>query len=111
MAMSLSQIYRFDASHTLPDWPQVHGHSYEVKVFVAETEPDADYVIAMKDFNDAVTPVIAELNNSYLNDIIPVPTMENIARWIALRLAAISPQKIIVYRPTLGMECIYEPYR
>jgi 6-pyruvoyltetrahydropterin/6-carboxytetrahydropterin synthase len=109
MAMYLSKIYRFEAAHQLPDWPDVHGHSYEVEIFLKATDKGQDYVLPLSDFDAAVEPILKEIDHKMLNALIDVPTMENIARWFARKLTALAPVRIIVRRPSLGVQCIHEP--
>ncbi len=89
----------FEAAHRLPQHPAIHGHSYLVRVYLAG-EPDVETVQA------ALRQLLADhLDHAMLNDRMAVPTMENIARYVAERLPG--AKRVIVERPTLGVGCEY----
>ena len=105
--MKLSRTYSFESAHQLPDWPGIHGHSYEVEI-VLKGQGTSDYVLPVSVFDQSVKPVIEKIDHTMLNDIIPVPTMENIARWFWGELSALPLCEIRVHRPTLKMTCVYD---
>jgi 6-pyruvoyltetrahydropterin/6-carboxytetrahydropterin synthase len=66
------------------------------------------YVIREADLNVRVERVRTKLDHKYLNDIIPVPTSENIAKFIWDALADTGTiSKVIVFRPSCGMGVEY----
>jgi 6-pyruvoyltetrahydropterin/6-carboxytetrahydropterin synthase len=106
------EIYKrfyFEAAHRLPQYDAVHGHSYAVEVHCAGPAEDG-YVLDELEFSREIEAVRAGLDHRLLNDIIAVPTSENIARFI---FAALSPKlsakltKVHVWRPSLGFGAIY----
>lgn len=46
--ISVTKIFRFEAAHTLYNYPgscaRLHGHSYELHVTVQETKPSDDFI-------------------------------------------------------------------
>jgi 6-pyruvoyl-tetrahydropterin synthase len=84
----------FCCGHKLPQHKEVHGHSYEVWAYSGEP-CDAE------EWQFAVTMICGELDHTMLNDKIPVPTMENIALYIANEIGAI---KVRIIRPVEGLE-------
>ncbi len=93
----------FAAAHRLRDYAgaceRLHGHNYKVAVTVraADVGPSA-MVVDFKVLKGALREVVGVLDHHCLNDDIPDfgegalnPTAENIARWIAERLAEALP--------------------
>lgn len=85
--MLLSRDFTFDAAHNLIHYhgkcERLHGHTYRLRV-VLEGGLDSEGMIM--DFEEVKAVVnervISRLDHSYLNDIIPQPSAENIALWI-----------------------------
>ncbi|NLB83393.1 MAG: 6-carboxytetrahydropterin synthase QueD [Synergistaceae bacterium] len=85
--MLLRKEFSFDAAHNLVEYhgqcERLHGHTYKIIVTLKGT-PDREGMVL--DFCELSTlvreKVIARLDHSYLNDIIPQPTAEYIALWI-----------------------------
>jgi 6-pyruvoyltetrahydropterin/6-carboxytetrahydropterin synthase len=99
--------FTIDAAHRLPDMPGLHGHTYRVEVWF-EGPVVGGYVIREADLNVRVERVRTKLDHKYLNDIIPVPTSENIAKFIWDALADTGTiSKVIVFRPSCGMGVEY----
>ncbi|MCB1626607.1 MAG: 6-carboxytetrahydropterin synthase [Xanthomonadales bacterium] len=99
--------FTFEAAHTLPQFPGVHGHSYSVEVRCSGPALDG-YVIPEDAFEAALVPVRQALDHRMLNDFIEVPTSENIARWIWAELAGVLPlTEVRVWRPSVGFGAIY----
>lgn len=105
--MKLAKTYNFDAAHKLPDHESVHGHSYEVEIML-ESHGGGDYVVPMDEMDEAVKTAIAQVNNIYLNSIMNMPTMENIARWFWKELEDLLLVQITILRSSLKMRCIYD---
>lgn len=107
--MRIWREFTFESAHSLPEWPEIHGHSYVVRISFAG-EAGADYAAVMAEIDRACNPVIAMLDHKMLNTLMPVPTMENIARFIWQKLHGISRLLccIEVFRPTCRMGVIYE---
>ncbi|MDD3395883.1 MAG: 6-carboxytetrahydropterin synthase QueD [Acidaminococcaceae bacterium] len=79
--------FEFDAAHYLPAYngkcEHLHGHTYKLSVQVEGT-PDAegmviDFVRLKKIVQDKV---LSRLDHACLNDILPQPSAENIAKWV-----------------------------
>ncbi|NLV75661.1 MAG: 6-carboxytetrahydropterin synthase QueD [Tissierellia bacterium] len=82
--MILVKEFEFDAAHNLVNYhgkcEKLHGHTYKL-VIKLEGEPDHegmvyDFVELKKLVNEKI---INTFDHSYLNNIIPQPTAENIA--------------------------------
>ncbi|HPF85411.1 6-carboxy-5,6,7,8-tetrahydropterin synthase [bioreactor metagenome] len=85
--MLLRKEFTFDAAHNLVEYhgkcERLHGHTYRLAV-VLKGSPDREGMIA--DFCEVSSlvkeRVISRLDHAYLNDILPQPTAEYIARWV-----------------------------
>ncbi len=85
--MQLRKEFTFDAAHNLVKYhgkcEALHGHTYRLAV-ILEGKPDEEGMIL--DFCELSSVVkelvISRLDHSYINDIIPQPTAENIAYWV-----------------------------
>lgn len=89
--MKIGKEFKFDAGHHLPNYQgkcnRPHGHTWKVTVTKRGTvEESSGMVMDFNDLNDLVKPIIEELDHAYLNAIVPNPTCENIASYIADRL-------------------------
>lgn len=111
--------FGFEAAHRFAHKPtghentRVHGHSFRVEVALAGVpDPTTGCVVDFELLNAAIERLRATLDHHYLNDIagLAVPSLENIARWIAERLrsefAALA--SVTVRRPSLGESARYE---
>ena len=89
--MEIYKEFGFESAHRLPNVPadhkcsRLHGHSYRVSVHVegpARRRPG--WVCDFAEISEACTPVRAELDHRYLNEIrgLENPTSEVLARWI-----------------------------
>lgn len=90
--MRVSKVFSFDSAHFLPSYhgkcETLHGHTYRLVVTVAGV-PDAegmviDFILLKKIVQEEVLSV---LDHSLLNDILPQPTAENIAKWVWHRIS------------------------
>jgi 6-pyruvoyltetrahydropterin/6-carboxytetrahydropterin synthase len=99
--MKISQAFRFEAAHRLPNVPEthrcyrMHGHSYRIELFVSgATDPRSGFVVDFFDIEAAFGPLMKELDHHCLNDITGLenPTAENIAIWIWDRTKTKLPQ-------------------
>ncbi|MFN3699482.1 MAG: 6-carboxytetrahydropterin synthase QueD, partial [Dictyoglomus sp.] len=85
--MLIVKKFKFDAAHNLIFYKgkceKLHGHTYEVVVVVKGIPNEEGMVIDFVELKEIVKEeVINILDHSYINDIIPQPTAENIAVWI-----------------------------
>lgn len=94
MKQRIGKEFRFEAGHSLKLVPEghkcgrFHGHSYKVVVyaqgFITRVN---EWVIDYAEIAEAVDPIIAQLDHTDLNDILPFEsTAENLAFWIGQRL-------------------------
>lgn len=90
--MILIKEFEFDAAHNLVHYhgkcERLHGHTYKLVVKL-EGQPDEegmvyDFVQLKRAVNEKV---IDRFDHTYLNDIIPQPTAENIAIYVWNALA------------------------
>jgi len=86
----------FEAGHYLPCHPgkcsNPHGHSYRVKVEMLGHVNEADGVVV--DFGD-IKEIIDDLDHSWLNDFIPLPTAENIALYLQQKIEELPRVEIV----------------
>jgi 6-pyruvoyltetrahydropterin/6-carboxytetrahydropterin synthase len=95
--VEVAKTFRFEAAHRLPnhggECARPHGHSYRVEICVAgpvkasDGSPDEGMVIDFDeltaDWNSRLKP---QLDHRDLNELLEVPTAENIAAWIGSQL-------------------------
>jgi 6-pyruvoyltetrahydropterin/6-carboxytetrahydropterin synthase len=92
---SITKIFYFEAAHRLPlhkgKCQNTHGHGYKIEVTI-EGEPKTigSSTGMVMDFGDLTKivnrEVIEKLDHKMINDIIVVPTAEEIAEWIFVRV-------------------------
>lgn len=92
--------------------PEGHGHEYAVEASVSgEPDPITGMILNLRDLDVALKNSIAELNGRHLNLEVPYfktvqPTTENIAQYIAEKLAhelqafKVELQRVRVYENT-----------
>lgn len=90
--MTNTAIYKdftFEAAHYLPHVPKghkcgrLHGHSYKVRLhFIGDANTYEGWFIDFGDIKKAFKPILDQLDHHYLNEVIPNPTAENLAKWI-----------------------------
>jgi len=86
--MILRKEYKFEAAHLINNHPgkcrNLHGHTY--KLFVSIGGPvnlETGMIIDFYDLSKIVQDrVIVKLDHCFLNDLISLPTAENISFWI-----------------------------
>lgn len=109
--------FRFDAAHQLdggsdgdPRYRRLHGHSYQVEVWLRGPRTQYGWVVDMGDLERRLADVRDELDHRFLNEIEELgdPTMENIAIFIWEQLSDLSQLKrVIVKRQQNGEGCEY----
>ena len=109
--------FTFEAAHRLPLVPvghkchRLHGHSFRVEVHVrGEIDPQVGWIIDFAEIKDAFTPLHAQLDHNYLNEVpgLENPTSENLAVWIWERLElTLRGLSQVVVRETCTSGCIY----
>ena len=109
--------FRFDAAHQLdagpggdPRYRRLHGHSYQVEVWVRGPRTQYGWVVDMGDLERRLADVHAQLDHRFLNEIeeLGPPTMENIAAYVWDSLSEL-PQlhRVMVKRQQSGEGCEY----
>lgn len=84
----ISKEFAFSASHRLDHLPpehqcaRLHGHNYIVVVELAAAALSPDGFV--RDYHDLAAlkaHIDAEFDHRHLNDVLPMPTAENLARY------------------------------
>ncbi|AEH50152.1 6-carboxytetrahydropterin synthase QueD [Pseudothermotoga thermarum] len=83
----ISRDFKFDAAHKLEKYhgkcEALHGHTYKLRVTLIGIPNEEGMVVDFVQLKTIVQEkVLKVLDHSYLNEIIPQPTAENIAKWI-----------------------------
>jgi len=109
--------FRFDAAHQLdagadgdPRYRRVHGHSYQVEVWVRGPLSERGWVVDMGDLERRIAVARDALDHRLLNDVegLGIPTMENIARFVWEKLGCLPQlQRVVVKRGQNGEGCEY----
>ena len=89
----MSKDFKFDAAHNIVDYhgkcESLHGHTYRLRVTLRGTPAEdgmvLDFAILKREVKEKVVDV---LDHSYLNDIVPQSTTENMVQWIWKQLEA-----------------------
>jgi 6-pyruvoyltetrahydropterin/6-carboxytetrahydropterin synthase len=106
--MKVFKRFSFDSAHRLPDWPDVHGHTYRAEVWFEGPVRDG-YVIRESELSQLVDGVRRRLDHRYLNDFIDPPTSENIAKFVwALLMPTKMLTKVLIYRDSCDFGVEYE---
>jgi 6-pyruvoyltetrahydropterin/6-carboxytetrahydropterin synthase len=109
--------FRFDAAHQLdagpegdPRYRRLHGHSYQVEVWVRGPRTQFGWVVDMGDLERRLQSVHVDLDHRFLNEVLGLdaPTMENIAAFVWEKLSDL-PQlhRVVVKRQQNGEGCEY----
>jgi 6-pyruvoyltetrahydropterin/6-carboxytetrahydropterin synthase len=81
---SLKKTISISAAHHLSEpyagpCSSPHGHNWRIMIYCRSgTINDAGMIV---DFSE-IKKIINQLDHTYINNIIPQPTAENIARWV-----------------------------
>jgi 6-pyruvoyltetrahydropterin/6-carboxytetrahydropterin synthase len=81
--------FTFEAAHQTPPFSSLHGHSFRTRVYLrGEPDPVFGWSHNLYEVEPVVARIRDTLDHKYLNEIegLSVPTLENLARWIWLRL-------------------------
>ncbi|RPJ40996.1 MAG: 6-carboxytetrahydropterin synthase [Candidatus Latescibacterota bacterium] len=100
--MRVSRDFGFEAAHRLPDYggrcEALHGHSWKLRVTVeAPVGPNGLAFDFLELEREVRAKVLARLEHSYLNDIIEVPSAENLAVWAWGALARLPLAEIMIW--------------
>lgn len=117
MRARLIKDFRFEAAQTLPNLPsdhkctKMHGHSFKVEIVVeGDVDPHVGWVYDHKRISEAMKPLMAMLDHSYLNEIqgLENPTIELMAAWFWERLIEKLPGLCeIVIHETPRARCVF----
>ena len=85
--MRVTKIFSFDSAHQLHGHSgkcaNLHGHTYRLEVTVEGPVNGEGMVVDFYDLKQIVEErVIRKLDHTFINDIIPVSTAENIVQWV-----------------------------
>jgi 6-pyruvoyltetrahydropterin/6-carboxytetrahydropterin synthase len=106
--MKVFKRFSFDAAHRLPDWPDVHGHTYRAEVWFQGPVVNG-YVIRESELTELVESARKRLDHRYLNDIIDPPTSENIAKFVWSLLASTKMlRRVLIYRDSCEFGVEYD---
>jgi 6-pyruvoyltetrahydropterin/6-carboxytetrahydropterin synthase len=88
--MKLGVVTEFDAAHSLPGYQgkcaHMHGHTYQVEIVLEGEVGEDGFVMDFYQIKRLVSGALEDLDHSCLNNVLPNPTAESIAQWIADRL-------------------------
>ncbi len=93
--MRIFKDVMFEAAHRLPKVPpghrcyNLHGHTFKCRIECeGPLDPELAWVVDFATVDEAVDPLIRQLDHRYLNDVdgLANPTSEAIAQWILDRL-------------------------
>ena len=83
----------FDSAHFLPNVPhghkcsRMHGHTYRIRIeIVGKIDEKSGWIMDYAALKTVWHEIKEQLDHKTLNDVIPNPTCELIAGWIALKL-------------------------
>lgn len=100
--MLVSKEFEFDAAHKLTNYQgkceSLHGHRWKVHITVeAPVGKDGLAFDFVKLKQIVEEKVINKLDHTYLNDLFPQPSTENIAIWIWNNLASLPLREVKVW--------------
>jgi 6-pyruvoyltetrahydropterin/6-carboxytetrahydropterin synthase len=118
-SFTVSQSTFFDAAHTLrrdietEGSKRIHGHTYRVEVSVrGQPDPNTGMVIDLGVLRQRLSVVRERLDHQLLDEVagLGIPTLENIAAFIALSLSDLNPSlsAVRVWRDGIGDACLLE---
>lgn len=89
--MLLRREFTFDAAHNLIEYhgkcEKLHGHTYRMAVEIKGVPDEEGMIVDFIEVKRIVDDeIISKFDHAYLNDIIPQPSAENIARYVFERI-------------------------
>ena len=112
--MKVAREFHIDSSHVLPGHPKcgvLHGHTYRIDV-VLEGDDSKSMVMDFDEIRTKVDAFIEHLDHRHLNDVLEMPTVENLARYLHEGLKAQVPELAAIrVWEGLGKYAEYEPRR
>jgi len=99
MKVTIYKSFKFDSAHRLTGVPPdhkcaaMHGHTYELIVYITGKVDASGMVIDYADLAAAVEPILRQIDHKVLNDVhgLHNPTTEVLAPWLWRRVAAALP--------------------
>lgn len=89
MRATIGKEFTFDAAHRLPDDPcygscrRLHGHTYRLLVEIEGEVGEKGWVCDFAEIKAMVQRVVLDkYDHAYVNDLLEVPTAENMARHV-----------------------------
>jgi 6-pyruvoyltetrahydropterin/6-carboxytetrahydropterin synthase len=100
--MLITKRFKFESAHKLTNYhgkcENLHGHSYLLEVtFKGEAKEDGMIMDFEYIKNIVNENIVKKLDHAYINELIPISTCENIAKWIWDNLKSYNPYKIKLY--------------
>jgi len=94
--MLLKKSFTFDAAHYLPSYKgkceNIHGHTYKAIICIEGTPDEEGMIIDFVELKQVLwKEIFSQLDHKLLNEIIPVPSAENIAVWIFKKTEKVLP--------------------
>ena len=118
MNVRLTNEFRFEAAHRLPNVPpghkceRLHGHSFKIELTVAgPVDPKTGWLFDFSVVEAAWKPLHDQLDHNYMNDIAGLenPTSELLSKWIWDRLKDKLPSLArVTVHETCDARCEYE---
>ena len=112
--MRVGRSFHVDSSHVLPGHPKcgvMHGHTYRFDI-VVEGPDDQAMVMDFDDIRTKVDAFLETLDHVHLNEVLPMPTVENLARHVhAGLLPGIPGLALVRVWEGEGKYAEYEPTR
>ena len=110
--MIVTKEFEFDAAHRLLNYhgkcEELHGHRWKLRISIEAAVGDNGIAFDFLELSQLVNErVISKLDHSYLNNLLPQPSTENIATWTWNRLRDLplceiqvweSPTSSVTYR-------------
>ena len=112
----VSKAVTFEAAHRLPGrgkdetYGRVHGHSFRLEATISGTvQPGKLWVEDIAVLTAALNGIADQHDHTMLNEVdgLDVPTLENIALWVASRLQGnvMGLSQVSIARPSLNEIC------
>ena len=100
--MHVCKSFTFDAAHYLPAHTgkcrNLHGHTYRLEIEISGDDLPGGMVMDFGDLKQIVGPLVDTLDHRFLNEIIPVPTAENMVRWFWSKIEPDLPRTVALER-------------
>lgn len=86
--ISIGKLFSFAAAHFLPNYEgpcaNLHGHEWRLEIVIEKRiDKDTNMVMDFGDLKQIVNKhIVNQLDHSYVNDVVPHPTAENMLIWI-----------------------------